>query len=330
MRRHHFRSIAVLGIIGALALTGCSASDADAPGDGKPSADTDTTTGGADSEGFYFLGDKPLPEDPQRIIALWRTGSSLAELGAPVVGQLDGEFAEAELTKEQWAEYGDVVSVGSYEAIDIEEIVSLEPDLIIGMDHGGLELDYEELSELYPTAILEIAEPTDVWANYSELADLVGMTEDFETQEAELDARIADIKAKYSTTLAGLPTTVIGMMAGEIWVDTSKALTYARLSGSGFEYNAAYTDNPERYVEELTFENIPSLADQSVIFYDADVDGSASDEVQELLDEPAFQQLPAVVSGDLYPLRGSTVYTFYAANLMLDDIEAAAAALAAK
>lgn len=47
-----------------------------------------------------------------------------------------------------------------------------------------------------------------------------------------------------------------------------------------------------------------------------------------LLDEPAFKDLPAVKAGHLYPLRGSTVFTFYGTNGMIDDLTAAAKAYA--
>lgn len=82
----------------------------------------------------------------------------------------------------------DLPTVGSYEGVSIEDVIALEPDLVVGMDHGGLSIDYEERR---PTQvrILQIHEPTDVWDNYADLASLVGKSVDFEDARAALDAR---------------------------------------------------------------------------------------------------------------------------------------------
>ena len=116
----------------------------------------------------------------------------------------------------------------------------------------------------------------------------------------------------------------LGATGGSIWIDTSKSLTYQRITAAGFGYNPDYVEAPERYVEELTLENLPTLAEQDIIFYDAELDGSVTADVQAVLDEPAFQELPAVKAGHAYPVRGATVYTFLASNLMVDDLLAAA------
>lgn len=319
------RFIALAMVGGLLALAGCSAS---APAEEAAPVETAPATIEAPEDDYFFLGDKPLPAEPQRIVALWRTGSSLAEMGAPVVGQLEGEISEAELAPDVFAPYADTKTVGTFEGVTLEDIIALDPDLIVGMDHGGISLDYEELAELYPVAILKIAEPTDVWDNYETVAALAGLSEDYTTESEALDARLAEIKSTYGDTLGEQEVTAVSAQGGSIWVSTSKSLAFRRLDAAGFGYNPSYTDNPERYVTELTRENIPSLAEQDVIFYDQNIDGTVSDEVQAVLDEPAFQELPAVKAGNLIALRGSTVYNFAAANLMVDDIAAAAEKLA--
>lgn len=312
------RAVGALVAASLLALVGCSAgpSDSPAPADESTPAETES------SEYFFEAGE--LPENPQRIVALWRTGSSLAELGVAGVGQLEGEYLEPELTPEVWETVKDVPTVATYDGIDLEKVIEADPDLIVGMDHGSLGLDYSEVAELFPVRILKIAEPTDVWRNYGPLADLVGKTSDFDAKQAELDTRLTEISDEYGADLGSLQATVIGADGGSIWIDTSKALTYERLTAAGFGYNPAYTDKPERYVTELSLENLPSLADQDIIFYDTELDGSTPAEVQAVLDESAFQELPAVKAGHLYPLRGATVYNFAAANLMVDDIQSAA------
>lgn len=309
--------------LGAVALTACSSETENTAAEG-----TDST--GTVEEVDYFFSEGDAPENPQRVLALWRVGSLLADLGVVPVGALDGELAEEELTAEQWAPVSDVPVVGTYEGVDIEKVIELDPDLIIGMDNGGLSMDYAELAELYPVRILDIAEPVDVWRNYETVANLTGATSEFDEGQAALDARLAEIKSEYGAGLAGKQVTQVNVTAGEIWMSTSKSLLYERLIDAGFDYNASLTENPDRYVKELTRENIPSLADQDAIFYQINFDGSITPDVQALLDEPAFKELPAVQAGMLFPVRGATIYTFSAADAMADDLEAAAKAITEK
>lgn len=315
-RRPWIAAVAAAAV--ALALAGCAGQ--------APAAEETSSAPTVDIDADFFFQEGDIPADPERVVVLWRTGSSLAELGVVPVGALEGELSENELTPEQFALVSDVPVVGTYEGVDIEKIIELDPDLIIGMDNGGLSIDYEELAELFPVAILSIAEPTDVWRNYETVAQLVGKSADFTTQHEALTERLDALNAEYGDELGATQSTILGGLEGQIWVDTSKSLAYDRLTAAGFGYNPAYTDNPERYVEELTRENIPTLADQDIIFFDAELDGSTSADVQAILDEPAFQELPAVVAGHLYPIRGATVYTFTAANLQVDDLAAAAKA----
>ncbi|WP_165310858.1 ABC transporter substrate-binding protein [Microbacterium protaetiae] len=282
-----------------------------------------------DVKADYLYEAGELPAHPQRVLALWRTGSELADIGVVPVGTLDGEMLDTELTAQQWNAVKDVPSVGSFDGVDLEDVIALKPDLIVGMDNGGLTIDYKELGELFPVRILKIAEPTDVWDNYETLAALVGKSTDFDSGQSALDARLADIASQYGDKIGELKATAFGVMQGAVWVDTSKSLAYRRIDAAGFGYNPTYTDNPERYATELSLENLPSLADQDIIFYDTNLDGSVSADVQAVLDEPAFAQLPAVKAGHVYPLRGSVIYTFAGSNAQVDDLEAAAKDFAA-
>ncbi|WP_028660230.1 ABC transporter substrate-binding protein [Nocardioides insulae] len=301
----------------ALTLAACGGSDAS---ESDTSSGSDTRTVEDTMNGTV----EDVPTDPQRIVALWRTGSLLADMGVEPVGSLEGEFLVEELGPDVYAEYEDVPTVGTFEGVDVEKVIELEPDLIIGMDNGGLSIDYDELSEVAPTVILDIKEPTDVWDNYPTVADLVGESTDFEKKNAALDAALADVSEQYGDTVGGLEVTSLGAYEGAIYVDTSKSLTWRRLDAAGFGYNPDFTDNPERYSEELSQENIADLADQDIIFYDATLEGEATPDTQALLDTASFKRLPAAKKGNVFPLTSGTIYTFAAADLQVEDLTEAA------
>lgn len=317
------RPLAVAAPVVALLLGGCGASSApDAP----PGADA--AAGETRTVESTFTGEQvEIPADPQRVVALWRTGSELADLGVVPVGALEDEFVESELG-DLYEPVVDVPTVGTWEGIDLEALIAAEPDLIIGLDNGRITLDYEEISQVAPTVILDIAEPTDVWDRYPDVADLVGRSTDYETRDAALDEEMAAVEKEYGDELAGLEVTGLSHSDGSIWVETSKSLTYQRLEASGFGYNPDYTRDPERYVEELAAENIADLADQDAIFYAVSLDGTVDPGMRQILDSPSFQELPAARAGHVYPLTAGTIYTFDGAEQQVADLREIAADLA--
>jgi iron complex transport system substrate-binding protein len=318
--RGSLKTVAALLAASALAVSGCGGDDSAAAG-----SEGDTRT--VESP---FTGEKvDIPAEPKRVVALWRTGAMLTELGVVPVGQLEGELLPEEIPAEQFATVKDVPSVGSWEGIDVEKVIEADPDLIIGMDNGGLGIDYEEISEIAPTVILKIAEPTDVWDNYPTVADLVGRSTDYETRQKALDETLAGVNEKYGDVLADATTTSLGFSDGVLFAETSKSLTYRRLEAAGFAYNPTYTDDPERYVTELATENLPSLSGSDILLYDAALDGTVSAENQKLVAMPSFKRLPAAAAGHAYPLTSGTIYTFEAADRQAADIAKVAEAYAA-
>ncbi|MFD1825393.1 ABC transporter substrate-binding protein [Mumia zhuanghuii] len=318
--RSSLKTVAALLAASALAVSGCGGGD-----DEAAAGEGETRT--VESS---FTGEKiEIPTEPKRVVALWRTGAMLTELGVKPVGQLEAELMAEEIPAEQFAEVKDTPVIGSWEGIDVEKVIEADPDLIIGMDNGGLGIDYEAISEVAPTVILKIAEPTDVWDNYPVVADLVGKTTDFEERDKALNERLAAIKDQYGDALADASATSLGYSESVLYVDTSKSLTYRRLEAAGFGYNPTYTDNPERYSAELATENLPSLNTSNVLLYDTGLGGEVSAENEKLLAMPSWKRLPAAAAGHAYPLTSGTIYTFEAADRQAADIAKVAEAYAA-
>ncbi len=292
--------------------------------EGCADAPEDVAEDGTRTVADTFLGDvEGVPTNPKRIVALWRVGSELADLCVVPVGQLDAELVEEEIDPAIWPSYADVPTVGNYDGLDVEKLIELDPDLVIGMDHGGLGLKYDEIAELFPTVILPIEEPTDVWDNYPKIAELVGRSTDYATKTAAVDAQLAEIAEEHGEVIGDLEVTSLNV-ADQLYADTSKALTYRRLVAAGFGYNETYTDDPERYVEPLATENLADLSDQDVLFFEADAEGEPMPEIRDILDSASFKRLPAVKAGNVFPLASGTVYTFAAAQAQVDDLRAAA------
>lgn len=319
-------TIAALGGV-LLTVTACGGAngngDSDSDGGAAAGGETRTVTS-------TFTDEKvEIPKNPKRVVALWRTGSMLTELGVKPVAALEDELLESEIGPKAYDRVSDVPTVGSWEGVDVEKVIQADPDLIIGMDNGSLGIQYEEISEVAPTVILDIAEPTDVWDEYPTVADLVGRKSDFEQRNRAVNEDLAAIDKEYGDVLADAGVTSLRQEAGQIWVDTSKALTERRLDAAGFGYNPDYTDDPERYVAELAPENLPSLKDSEILFYDVGLDGETTAENRKLLGMKSFERLPAVEAGHAYPITSGTIYTFAAAEQQVADLRKAAESYAA-
>ncbi|WP_240489789.1 ABC transporter substrate-binding protein [Actinomadura atramentaria] len=292
---------------------------------GSSEGDGGKDTGGTRTVTGTFTGDVTgVPKNPKRVVGLWRTGTELAELGVVPVATLQGEFLEDELGPQLYSKVKDVPTVGSFQGVDIEKVIKAKPDLIVGMDNGGLSIDYKELQDIAPTVIFKIAEPPDVWTNYPKLADVLGKTTDWSQRNAALDKSLAAIRTEHGAKVSGLKAVSLGVNSAKTYVDTSKSLNYQRLNAAGFGYLGAYTANPARYRAELPSEKLPDLSDADVIFYDATIDGKPSPGTEKLLDTASFKRLPAVKAGNVFPLTMGTVFTFDAADKAVADIRKAA------
>jgi iron complex transport system substrate-binding protein len=303
------------------ALSACGGSSGE-DGSGA-SGETRTVTG-------TFLGDvKDVPKRPKRVVALWRTGAIMAELGVRPVAQLDGEILQEEIAPAVHARMKDVPAVGTTDGVDVEKVIKAKPDLIVGMDHGKLSIDYKELQDIAPTVIFKMAEPPDVWTNYPKVADVLGKTTDYTQRNAALDRQLAAIRSEHGARLGKVKAVSLSAAGGKTWVDTSKALSYKRLTAAGFGYLDAYTANPARYVLELPSEKMPDLSGADVVFYHTDLSGAPEKGIEKILEMPSFKRLPAVKAGNAFPLITGTLFTFDAADNAVADMTKAAESLKA-
>lgn len=307
---------------GALALAGCGADTGDdaKSGSGSPKGGSDTRTIKNTMNGDV----SGVPAHPKRVVALWRTGSELTDMGVKPVAALEGEFLKQELDAKTFARMNKVPTVGTWEGVDVEKVLKAEPDLIVGMDNGGLDIDYKELSDIAPTVIFKIAEPPDVWKNYPKLADTVGKSTDFAQRNTALDKSLAAVRKRYGDRVRNAKAVALSTEQGSTWVSTSKSLAYERIRAAGFGYLDRYTHKPKRYVEELSTENIPDLKKADVIFYSVDLHGRPTPDMRKLLDTASFKRLPAAKAGHVRPLASGVIYTFPAGDQQVKDLRKAA------
>ncbi|PPK80451.1 iron complex transport system substrate-binding protein [Lacrimispora xylanisolvens] len=170
-------------------LSGCANS--------KQTSETDETTGAAVDKVMVetAMGPVEIPANPKRIAsALIGITGYLAALDTIPVGTAT-QSGFPDYIKSNLA---GSVDLGETDSLNLEALMELEPDLIIGIASVHKE-QYELLSAIAPTVLLESA--TDDWATFHTVAQLVGKEETAFALQKEYDERISklqqEIKEKY-------------------------------------------------------------------------------------------------------------------------------------
>lgn len=308
----------------ALVLAGCSSSDA------PDEASTATIRTFEDS-----TGPVEIPAEPQRIVALARAVPSLLEVGAPVVG-VSTYSDMAWLEPDQIAEYEALPNVGLHSELNIEAIAALEPDLIISGIPARVfaSIDQSRLREVAPVLDLGPLTPAD-WRDYgAKMADASGASDEFGTQREEYEAAAAEVHEKYRDKIDG-----VSFAAVDVYESIDPGMFSREYSGSyttniaedaGLVFEGAATDEDGgAFSEDVSIENLSSLAEYDVLVYPVQPDGTPTLQMQELLDSAVWQSLPAVQVGRVLAVAYTDALTYPGAMKTLKSLSAALDALPA-
>ncbi|UED86201.1 ABC transporter substrate-binding protein [Streptomyces profundus] len=286
---------AALGLL----LTACS-SDDDGEGDGA----TDNAAGGgellASVETTFGTVDIPRPEDGElTVVALgWSDAEAALALGVTPVAVYDWlGFGEEQKGVGPWAselfgaETPEVIE-NVNQALNYEQIQSLEPDLILNTRSANDEEQYERLSSIAPT----VSPPADTpayatpWETQTRLvAEALGREEDGERLVTEVEERIAEAAAEHPE-FEGVGA-VTGSKFGEAYgASLPGDARFDLLAQLGFELHQPVAELPssEGFYAPVATEQVEVLdAELAVLF-------PIGYTLDELLDDPLLQSLQVV------------------------------------
>ncbi|OZM81261.1 ABC transporter substrate-binding protein [Pseudonocardia sp. MH-G8] len=284
-------------------------------------------------------GEVSIPVAPQRIVATGYAVPALIETGAPLVGISTWERGVPLMSPEDKAAYDGLEKVAGELAAetDYEAIARVDPDLIvIGVPAPILtDVDVELLESVAPVVAIGPTIPSK-WREVSQRqADAAGVLPAFDALRGEYEAKAAGLEEEYAPAVGSLRFGHVGAY-GEVargtfhrefdgsWgtnVLNDLGVSYygeVREPGPGSRAVSEYTS-----LEELQ----ASLGGAEVITYSAEPDGSVREGVQQVLDSPLWQLLPAVQAGRTIPIRYTEAATYKAALTALDAADEALAPL---
>lgn len=334
MRTHRSlrRAGALLAAAAMVTAAGCAASDSGGTGDTESKA-VKTRVFKADN------GDITIPVQPQRIVATGYAVPALIEVDAPLVGISTWKRGVPLMSDEDRATYEDLDKVAGEQAAETnyEAIAGADPDLIvIGVPAPVLgDIDVERLESIAPVVAIGPTVPS-AWREISRRqADAAGALDEFNVLKQQYDAKAAELADKYADVLPGLKLAHVGAY-GEVAkgnfqreFDGSWGTNVANDIGAEYYGEVKEKGPGSRAVSEYpSIEELPAaFREADAITYSVNPDGSVPEGVQYVLDSELWKNLPAVQSGQTYPLRYTEAASYREAQLTLKAIDEAFAPL---
>ncbi|KRA97567.1 hypothetical protein ASD83_10615 [Devosia sp. Root685] len=268
----------------------------------------------------HIMGVTAVPDQPLRVVALTNEATEdLLALGIVPVGAV--RSANANPWFDHVAEaLKDTVLVGEELAPNMEVILSLEPDLILGNKKRHEQI-YEQLTAIAPTVFVENI--TGQWRdNLAFYAEAVGKTAEGEAVLGGYEDRVAAIKAALGDRVLE-KVGLVRFIAGQNYAYNNDSFSGSILRDIGFGRPAA--QDKSGLAEPITLERIPELDGDRLLHFSYETgDGGATKEADAWMASPLWQNLDVVKAGHVYAVSDTVWATaggVMAAHLALDDIE---------
>lgn len=273
--------LAVAAMLPVLALTACGSS-----GPAREAGPTRTVK--------HAMGETKVPMTPKRVVVLDTDKlDTMVSLGLAPVGAAQAQDSQ------KWPAYlGSALSatktVGTLQAPNIEAIMALKPDLILGSKFRQAAF-YDKLSKIAPTVFTERVGVT--WKeNFLLDAEALGKKDQAAQLLSAYESRAKDVGGRFSKVEVG----IVRFMPTEIRMYGPESFSGIVVGDAGIARPEPQrlADQQDKRFGKLSQENI-AQADADVIFYSAY--GEAAAEAQsEVTAGPLWKNLKAVTSGNAH------------------------------
>lgn len=266
----------------------------------------------------HALGEVCVPKAPQAIVSLDETtfADAIALDLLPVGTATYGEGALSYLRDYR----AQTELLGLSEQPNLEKMLPLNPDLIIGHDYIG-ESIFSQLSQIAPTALGEW-EGYSAWREYFDfVARIVDKEDKAKTVWADYDKRIDSFKASMPPQLTDQIVTSIYAYGGAMTMDTETSFVGSILADMGLRQSEFVSpDAPDESTVSVSEEILPNL-DADILFVNV-YDTESEELLAEWERKPLWQQLKAVKANQVYVVDANIwrAGNPIAAHLVIDDL----------
>jgi iron complex transport system substrate-binding protein len=289
---------------------------------------------GADQRSFvHAAGETCIPVSPKRIITLRpdAIATPLIDLGAPVIGTIYQQAGDGstwvrgaeDIFGKTYVNSLNLVSVGAAGIPNMEQIATLDPDLIILTDYETDAL--AQAQSLAPTIVIASNQP--FLQHLEMLSDAAGLKGSYETRLAAYREKIERAKA-----LIGDPSSIVvsrfDFAENGLWYYPNWGAVDQVIDDIGFS-RPAIQANATGNLTEVSFERIREFDGDILISSRALAWGQTAEALEGQLDKvmPIWRRLEGVESGNHYWYdRDVWVgYTFKSLDVVTDALTLLAA-----
>jgi iron complex transport system substrate-binding protein len=267
------------------------------------------------------MGVTEVPDAPKRIVMLTNEGTeALVYIGVIPVGAVqswDGDPWYAHLDEA----LKDTVALGTENAVNLEVLASLEPDLIIG-NKVRQEKIYDQLSAIAPTVFAE--DLSGSWQdNMTLYSQTVGKAGAGKQARAAFNARVKTLATSIGEGL-NEQISLVRFAPGRVRLYYKDTFAGGILDLMGFHRPAA--QDKDEFAEEIQKERIPDMAGDRIFYFSDDADPEdVKANLDEWISDPLWLNLEAVKAGKaqrVSELVWNTGGGIFCANMLLDEIAA--------
>ena len=299
------------GLLGGVALAGCGQSP---PEQAQVDGPTRTVE--------HRLGTIEVPETPQRVVTLDPVSlQSAVATGVIPIATADGDTEPLESI----ADLRSVESVGFGSEPNLERIVELNPDLILGSDDFTAGI-YERLSQIAPT----VAFPRALGPYWKDIfllyADALGQVDRARELLDEYELRVQGFGQRVREATGQPPhemtVSLIRIRPDAIRVYLPNSFAGSVMAEVGLSRPEGQQATGNWSLSELSLEEIPNIAANHIIQFQTDADTEV--DMERVFSTPLWSGLEAVQQGRFHQATNGEWYLeggSHYANFVLDDLE---------
>jgi iron complex transport system substrate-binding protein len=273
----------------------------------------------------HSVGETCVPLNPQRVVVLDNLDGVLAMGVTPIayLGSADPFLMSYLDDTEEPVETIGLTETGP----NLEAIVRLKPDLILGMTwHTGAGM-YQPLSQIAPTVLVDVDSDGQWKAPLTKFAEALGKTAEAEKILADYNARLAEFKAAMGDRLDQLTVSILRVYPDALAFYLKNSFPGSILEDAGLKRPPAQAiertgQNQQRIDKEL----LPTLeADVMFVWtygHTKEIAQNAQTALSQLKTNPLWLALDVVQRNQVYDVSSFHWLGFgpIAANLVLDDL----------
>lgn len=264
----------------------------------------------------HALGETCIPANPQRIVILdeFYLLDALSALDVKLVGYTP---CQACIPSEILSEFvANIPKLGNVTAPSLETIVSLKPDLILGLPWQ--EQFYPRLSEIAPTVIVEDPDLNGFIPTLRYLAEILDKNKLVDDIVADYDRKVSAFRQQFGEKLQDKTVSVIGVDQTSFYIEKLGTRIYNQvMDDAGVQFSPAHATIKTIGYHPINIEALPQW-DADFLFVIRNYKRHAED-FKLLTQKPIWSTLNVVKNKQVHPMV-LDVWGPITVNQFIDDL----------